>query len=345
MKEGVGVSSCEMEGLVGGIAVQPSIPRVAQSFLPVTPITDWMQMQMNIDNPPVQELAVQPANQPTSTLFLDFGGFNEDGKQYVTSLLKCESPEELVQWTENTTGTRDATSQALDAVEARSVGEYVSKTAGSIGTVNYQLQCHEHEISVNQYMSIENKNAIGEIRDDIKTERGNLRAHQRFLADLDKDIKTLQVDFKALQKDVKIIQEDMKSFKNKFEVSKVLGKKKEEIQDSSTMPQDNLKSLEDLTEMMKQEMKIQHLVFQSIIKKVTGKDDDEIEQVWLPESTRSQNVAKHVSVDQPAALGGNEALSFTCCHTVLTFQNAQSMFDHPTREFSSVWRAQFVGED
>lgn len=337
MKEGVGVSSCEMEGLVGGIVVQPSIPRVAQGFLPVTPITDWMQMQMNVDNAPAQELAVQPVSLANSTLFLDFGGSTDEGRQYVTSLLKCESAEEVVNWGVKNTGARDAAVQALYAMKAGSAGEYISKTAGSIGTVSYQLQRHEHEISVNQHMGIENKVAIDEMQEDIKTERGTLRAYQKFVVDLDKDVKIIQKDFKT-------VQECLRSLKNETELSDVLGEKKEEAQGRSTMLQNNLKQLRDQNEMMKQEIKLQHLVLQNLVKMVTGKDDDEIDQVTFPKSTRPQNVAKHVSVDQSAALGGNEALSFTCRHTFLGFQNAQSMSGHPMKNHLSVSRIHSAGE-
>lgn len=330
MKEGVGVSSCEMEGLVGGIVVQPSISRVAQGFLPVTPITDWMQMQMNVDNVPAQELAVQPVNLTNSTLFLDFGGSTVDGHQYVTSLLKCESPEEVVNWGVKNTGARDAAVQALYAMEAGSAGEYISKTAGSIGTVSYQLQRHEHEISVNQHMGIENKVAIGEIQEDIKTERGTLRAYQKFVVDLETDVKT--------------VQEGLQSLKNKTDLSNVLGEKTEKVQGRSTMLQDNLEDLRDQNEMMKREIKVQKLVLQNVVKMVTGKDDDEIDQVRSLKSTRPQNVANHGSVDQSAALGCNEALSFTCRHNFLTFQNAQSMSDHPLKKHSYVWKINSAGE-
>lgn len=258
MKEGVGVSSCEMEGLVGGIVVQPSIPRVAQGFLPVTPITDWMQMQMNVDNAPAQELAIQPVNLANSTLFLDFGGSTDEGRQYVTSLLKCESTEEVVNWGVKNTGARDAAVQALYAMEAGSAGEYISKTAGSIGTVSYQLQRHEHEISVNQHMGIENKVAIDEMQEDIKTERGTLRAYQKFVVDLDKDVKTIQ-------KDVKTVQEGLRTLKNETELSDVLGEKKDEAQGRPTTLQDSLKDLRDQNEMLKRELKVQHLVLKDII--------------------------------------------------------------------------------
>lgn len=176
-----------------------------------------MQMQMNVDNPPVQELAVQPANLPTSTLFLDFGGVTDEGEQYVKSILKCENLEQLVKWAEDKTNAQDAADQALRAVEARSAGEYISKTAGSIGTVNYQLQRHEHEIGVNEYMGIENQAAICQIREDIKTERGNLRAYQKFTSGLDKDVKALQKDVKVLQKAAEKPQETKEALQQQDE--------------------------------------------------------------------------------------------------------------------------------
>lgn len=261
-------------------------------------------MQMNVDDAPAQEFAIQPANQPTSTLFLDFGGTTDDGHQYVTSLLKCKTLEGVAEWSEENTGSRDATDQALKAIQATSAGEYASKTAGSIGTVNFQLQRHEHEIMVNEHMGNENKIAIDQMREDIKTERGNLRACQKFVAGFEKDVKTIHKDFKTVQNDLKAVQNNVEAIQEEFKFFR----RATSVQSESVQAQ---------FEMMNQEIKIQSLVLQSIAKSVTGKDDEEMKQVSFPKSTRPQNVTKDISVDQPAALGGSPALIFTCRHTVL----------------------------
>ncbi|KAK7707979.1 hypothetical protein SLS64_006801 [Diaporthe eres] len=203
-----------------------------------------VEMQMNIDNAAEQELAIQPANQLTSTLFLDFGGSTDDGQH------------------KENTGSWDATDQAFNAIEATSAGEYASKTAGSIGTVNFQLQRHEHEIMVNEHMGNENRIAIDQMREDIKTERGNVRACQKFVADFEKDLKTLQ-------NNVETMQEEFKLFRRATEV--------------------HSEKVQKQFEVMNHENKIQSLVLQSIAKSVTGKDDEEMEQASFPKSTRSQN--------------------------------------------------------
>lgn len=277
-----------------------------------------MQMQMNVDDAPVQELAIQPANQPTSTLFLDFGGTTDDGHQYVTSLLKCQTLQDVAEWSEENTGKRNATDQALKAIQATSAGEYASKTAGSIGTVNFQLQRHEHEIMVNEHMGNEHKIAIDQMREDIKTERGNLRACQQFVAGFEKDVKAIQKDFKTIQKDLKTAQNDLKIVQNDFKaVQNNVEAFQEEFKFFRRATEVQSESIQAQFGMMNQEIKIQSLVLQSIAKSVTGKDDEEMKQVSFPKSTRSQNVTKDISVDQPAALGGSPALIFTCRHTVL----------------------------
>lgn len=291
------MSSCEMKGLVGSIVVSLSISRVAQGFLPVTPIADWMQMQMNIDNSPAQELIIQPANQPAPTLFLDFTGSTDDGQQYVTSILQCENPEDIVKWGVEHTGAHDATVQALSAMEATSAGEYVSKTVGSIGTVNHQLQRHEHEILVNEHLGTENKLAVDGIREDIKTERGNLRACQRFVADLDKDVKIIQMDAKTVEKDIKNVQDNFKTVQNDV---KIVQNSFEAIQQELKSRQKEtevLKMLQDQNEMLKQEVKIHGLILESILKKVSSGDDEEIQQVSFPNGTPSQHVANDAPVD------------------------------------------------
>ncbi|KAI7783367.1 hypothetical protein LA080_011928 [Diaporthe eres] len=226
-----------------------------------------IEMQMNVDNAAEHDLAIQPAIQPTSTLFLDFGGSTDDGQQFVTSLLKCESLEAVAEWGKENTGSWDATDQALNAIEATSAGEYASKTAGSIGTVNFQLQRHEHEIMVNEHMGNENKIAIDQMREDIKTERGNVRACQKFVADFEKDLKTLQKDVKTVQNDFKALQNNVEAMQEEFSIFR----RATEVHSENVQEQ---------LEMMNQENKIQSLVLQSLAKSVTGKDDEETKQ-WI----------------------------------------------------------------
>lgn len=277
-----------------------------------------MQMQMNVDNSPAQELAIQPAQQLTSTLFLDFGGSTDDGQQFVTSLLKCESLEDVAEWGKANTGSRDATDQALNAIEATSAGEYASKTAGSIGTVNFQLQRHEHEIMVNEHMGNENKIAIDQMREDIKTERGNVRACQKFVADFEKDLKTLQ-------NNVETMQEEFKLFRRATEV--------------------HSEKVQKQFEVMNQENKIQSLVLQSLAKSVTGKDDEEMEQASFPKSTRSQNVTnKNLSGSTSCAWRQSSSELHVSPHCPSHLSNAQSMSGHPTKKTASVWGAQATGQ-
>lgn len=216
-------------------------------------------------------------------MFLDSGGFTDDGKQYVTSLLKCESAEELVQWAENTTGVRDAAVQAIYAVDSRSAGEYMSKTAGSIGTVNYQLQCHAHEISANEA-------AIDEMRDDIKTERGNLRANQRFLVGLDKDVKALQKGFKTIQNATEKPQETKEQQQQLDQKLQQLHQKVQKEYENLREKHDNLQEKHEVMqqemqqehEMVQQELQAQQLLIHHALKKITRGQDDEARQVSFP---------------------------------------------------------------
>lgn len=164
-----------------------------------------MQMDL-VDNSPAQDLPMQPANLTASpTLFLNFGGSSDNGQQYVTSLLECDSNEDVFKWGKENTGAQNATVQALNAIEAGSAGEYVSKTASSIGNVNYHLERHEHGIMVNEHREIKNDVAIGHMQEDIETERGNLRACQRFVVGHDEAIKRHDNDIKALQETVETL--------------------------------------------------------------------------------------------------------------------------------------------
>ncbi|KKY33393.1 hypothetical protein UCDDA912_g06616 [Diaporthe ampelina] len=209
---------------------------------------DFHLCRLNLDNVPVQELITQPFNQPISTLFLDVRGSTDDGQQYGVEHI----------------GAEDATVQALNAMEAGSAGEYISKTVGSIGTVNHQLWRHEHEILVNEHLGIENKVAVGEILEDIKTKRGNLWGCQKFVVGLDKDVKTIHLDGCA-----KNVQKDVKTVQNNFEAVQQELKTK-------------IKMLQDQKEMVWQEIQVQRFLIQSTFKKTTGGDDDEIDQINQP---------------------------------------------------------------
>lgn len=221
-------------------------------------------MQMNTEDTPAQDPVVQVvATKPTTTLHLDFGGVTDDGQQFVTSILQCGNPAEIAQWVEDNTGETDAHAQALVAIQANSTGEYASKTVGSIGTVNYQLQQHEHEIAVLMGQGIKNEKAVvdvaKDIREEIEAERGNVTFCRRTLVDFEKQLKG---ETKARQDEIKTLK-------------------------------DEIKTLRDANETLQKEMKAQYLVMQNVVKKVTGEGDNEITQASPPRSYPQEQFFSH----------------------------------------------------